>query len=106
MKKISIITGVLLSCTMLLSAPIQAAVSINKQVPVVSQQKSINLNTADSHALLHAVKGLGQKRAGAIVEYRKAHGGFKSIDELAHVHGFGARFVQANLKQLKAVFVL
>ncbi len=106
MKKTSIITCVVLTGAILASAALHAGMPSNNHVKIISQQKSIHLNTADAAALLHAIKGLGQKRADAIVAYRTAHGAFKSIADLAHVRGFGPRFVQANLKQLQTVFVL
>ncbi|MBA2848549.1 helix-hairpin-helix domain-containing protein [Thermosulfuriphilus ammonigenes] len=49
-----------------------------------------NLNTA-SAAELELLPGIGPKTAQAIVEYRKAHGPFKSIDELLKVKGIGSK---------------
>lgn len=46
-----------------------------------------NLNTATA-AELQKVKGIGPKKAEAIVEYRKKTP-FKSVDELDKVPGFG-----------------
>ena len=103
-QRSNIINCAVLSCALLVSLPLQAINAPNMHVAPIKKQ--INLNTADAHALQHAVKGLGQKRATAIVAYRTANGSFKSIDALAMVHGFGQRFVQANLKQLQSVFTL
>lgn len=77
--------------------------------PPVSQQKStekINLNKADAKALAKAMKGIGAKRAQAIVSYRDAHGAFKSIDDLSVVKGVGKSFVKRNHERLVEVFVL
>jgi len=60
-------------------------------------QTSINLNKADTKQL-NQLKGIGKSKAQAIVNYRKAHGAFKSVDELAKVKGFSKRLV----KRLKA----
>jgi competence protein ComEA len=46
----------------------------------------VNINTADAQ-MLETVKGLGPTKAQAIVEYRKQHGPFKSVDELVRVPG-------------------
>ena len=49
---------------------------------------AVNINTA-TQSELEAVKGLGPAKAKAIIQYREAHGGFKSLDELDNVKGFG-----------------
>lgn len=64
----------------------------------------INLNKADVHALTGSFKGIGKKRAEAIVSYRDAHEGFKSVADLAQVRGLGQSFVDSNLEQLERIF--
>jgi competence protein ComEA len=59
----------------------------------------INLNTATA-AQLEALNGVGAAKAAAIVAYRDAHGGFKSVDELAKVKGIGEKTVDKNRDQL------
>jgi competence protein ComEA len=68
--------------------------------------KQINLNTADATQLTGSIKGIGKKRAQAIIKYREEHHGFKSIEELAEVKGIGSRFMAKNQKQVKALFVV
>jgi competence protein ComEA len=53
----------------------------------------VDVNTATS-AELEALKDIGPVKAKAIVEYRKKHGAFKSIDELTKVPGIGAHTLQ------------
>lgn len=53
---------------------------------------AVDLNTADK-AALESVKGIGPKKAEAILKYRAEHGAFKSVDELANVKGFGKKTV-------------
>lgn len=60
-------------------------------------QESVNINSADVQALTK-LKGVGAKKAEAIVAWRKANGGFKSVDQLAEVKGIGAKTVEANRK--------
>lgn len=75
--------------------------------PGISQNsKTIHLNQADVDTISQSFKGIGPKRAEAIVAYREAHGGFKSIEELALVKGIGKQFVEKNLAQLQATYSL
>ena len=57
---------------------------------------AVNINTA-SVAELDAVKGIGETKAKAIVDYRSKNGPFKSIDDLKNVKGFGEKSI-AKLK--------
>ena len=75
------------------SSRVQAAKSVGK----------VNLNTADAQTLSKAVKGIGPKRAEAIVAYREQHGRFKNLDELVNVRGIGKKFMARNEGVLKKV---
>ena len=57
---------------------------------------SIDINKA-SKAELMQIKGIGAKKAQSIVEYRKKHGKFKSVNDLKNVKGVGAGIVK-NVK--------
>lgn len=50
-------------------------------------ETKVNLNKATAKELMK-VKGLNASKAKSIVAYRKAHGDFKSVDELSNVKGF------------------
>ncbi|WP_127477089.1 ComEA family DNA-binding protein [Sulfurivermis fontis] len=60
----------------------------------------VDINTADAATLAQSIKGVGAKRAEAIVAYRKEHGPFKTVDDLAKVPGIGAKMVEANRQNL------
>ncbi len=57
---------------------------------------AVNINTA-TQSELEAVRGVGPAKAKAIISYREANGGFKSVDELDSVKGFG----KASIDKLK-----
>jgi competence protein ComEA len=73
---------------------------------VLALQEKIDLNKADLAQLVGAMKGIGQKRAEAIIAYREEHHGFKSIEELAAVKGIGQHFFDAHKDELIAIFVV
>ncbi|PPC96173.1 MAG: topoisomerase [Methylotenera sp.] len=60
---------------------------------------AINLNTA-TQAELEQIKGIGPVKAKAIMDYRKQHGDFKTINQLDNVHGIGEATVTKLKKQL------
>ena len=62
--------------------------------------ETVNINTADKESLVTAIKGVGEKRAEAIIAYREQHGPFKSIEELAEVRGIGTSIVEKNTDNL------
>lgn len=66
----------------------------------------ININTANSATLAKSIKGIGEKRAEAIVHYREAQGAFKSLDELASVPGIGKNFVKNHHDDIKNTFTV
>ena len=60
----------------------------------------VDINTADAKAIARIMKGVGLKKAEAIVAYRKKNGKFKSIDELSKVKGIGKKTVAKNRKAI------
>ncbi len=69
-------------------------------IPTLLFAETVNINTADKDTLMTAIKGVGEKRAEAIIAYREQNGPFKSIEELAEVRGIGASIVEANMDNL------
>ncbi len=57
---------------------------------------TVNINTADAAAMAEALDGVGLAKANAIVEYRKQHGDFSSLEELLQVKGIGEKTLEKN----------
>ncbi len=66
---------------------------------VVSFQLSaapVDINTADAKALAANMKGIGAKKAEAIVKYREKHGPFKRVEDLTKIKGIGLKTIEKN----------
>ena len=63
-------------------------------VPVQQASQQVNINTADAATLAGSLRGVGIKKAEAIVAYRAEHGPFKSVDELVNVKGIGDKMLE------------
>lgn len=59
----------------------------------LTQAAEMNINTATPEQLTQ-LKGIGDKKAQAIVAWRKANGPFTSIDQLAEVKGISANTLE------------
>lgn len=79
--------------------------SSNKHTKLKRKQR-INLNTADASSIAGAIKGVGIKRAQAIVAYRKQHGPFKSFSELSNIRGISKKLITKNAAILQQTFTL
>ncbi len=53
----------------------------------------IDLNRAEWYEFI-ILPGIGEKKAKAIVEYRKSKGAFKTIEQLSEVNGIGMKTVK------------
>ena len=60
----------------------------------------VNINTASAQELEQNLKGVGPKKAQAIIEYREANGPFFSAEELINVKGIGPKTLEKNLKDI------
>ena len=62
--------------------------SIEHSLSTPEQNHKINLNQATITQLMD-LPGIGEVKAGAIIQYRQEHGGFRSVEELLQVSGIG-----------------
>ncbi len=53
----------------------------------------VNINSASAKVIAQSLKGIGMKKAQAIVEYRKKNGSFKTLNDLTLVKGLGEKTV-------------
>jgi competence protein ComEA len=94
--------------TSIIAAPVLATtspfISHNNTVLTSSPAKNIpnpisanvNINTTD----IETLKGIGPKKAKAIIAYRNEHGPFKSIDDLVKIKGISKRIVDQNRNKI------
>ena len=68
---------------------------------VVSLWAKVDINSANVEEL-SSLKGIGEKKAQAIVDYRKVNGKFKTIDDLTQVKGIGSKIVEALKSEAEA----
>ncbi|HPM02663.1 MAG TPA: helix-hairpin-helix domain-containing protein [Candidatus Cloacimonadota bacterium] len=68
---------------------------------ISSDIEKININTANITELC-TLKGIGTKKAEAIIDYRIKNGSFKSLDDLLNIKGIGKK----NLENLKPYIYL
>lgn len=60
---------------------------------------AININTADKTTLTE-LPGIGDKKAAAIVQYRKDHGEFKNPQDLLAVKGIGPKLLEKLVSEV------
>lgn len=75
---------------------------IKSVVTQATSAKRLDLNHVDASTLAKQIKGIGKKRAIAIVAYRHDKGPFKNFNELANVRGISKRFIEKNLPYLQS----
>ncbi len=79
-----------------------SAYSMAETVDSANVQKhmlTINVNQAGVEELSQ-LKGIGEVKANAIVNYRKLNGHFSSLEDLLKVKGIGDKVLADNLAQL------
>jgi competence protein ComEA len=80
--------------------PLRAPVATASTGPAADSAPAIvHLNSASAEQL-DALDGIGPSLAQRIVDYRRAHGGFRSIDELDEVSGIGPVRLESLRPQL------
>ena len=73
--------------------------NVPKSLIMTDSSGQVHLNQANIDEL-QKLKGIGEKKAQAIVEYRQKNGGFKNIDEFKNVKGIGPAIFEKNKTRL------
>ncbi len=76
--------------------------TLTSVVESVVNKVGVDVNTA-SPALLTYVSGIGPKLSEKVVEYREAHGRFRSRDELQKVPGLGPKAYEQGAGFLRVI---
>lgn len=63
--------------------------------------KDVNINHASAEEISKSLKGIGIKKAELIVEYRRKHGPYKSVEELIKIKGIGTKIVSQNREDIR-----
>lgn len=77
--------------------------SENQKSPQIANQKTtetININTADAETL-QTLKGIGPKRAKAIIDYRQNKGPFEELEDFMKVKGIGPKTFEKNKEKIR-----
>jgi len=79
-----------------------SAEGLNESPEVISplEIQVVDVNKADIETL-SLLKGIGEKKAQAIIAYRELHGDFNSVDDLLNVKGIGEQMLQHNKERIK-----
>ena len=75
--------------------------AVKPSVAAVEMSDKINVNTATNEQLA-AIKGIGVKKAQAIIDYREEHGNFARLNDLIKVKGIG----ESTLKKIEPFVML
>ena len=87
-----------LAIAMFLSSASIHTLQAENQLPdtTIELHDKVNVNTADAEQLSDALKGIGLKKAQAIVDYREKNGDFTTLQDIENVKGIGASTIEKN----------
>lgn len=94
--KVTWIRNCVLAASLAMSASLFSA-----QSAAIPNGQPVNINTADAQTIADNLNGIGLKKAEAIIEYRKQHGPFKTLEDLKSVKGVGDATVANNEKLIQ-----
>ncbi|WP_208949890.1 helix-hairpin-helix domain-containing protein [Rahnella sp. ChDrAdgB13] len=88
------------------AAPVTAAGKVSgpqvkREQVAVTDESTVNINTATAEEFAKVMNGVGMKKAQAIISYREELGQFTDIEQLREVPGIGAALFERNKDRLK-----
>jgi competence protein ComEA len=101
MKKLSLLFTAITFITLSFNTFVQAAEPPidEENIPMQVQQQAININQAKMKDFTQ-LKGVGEKKAQAIIQYRQRNGAYHSLNDLLKVKGIGKKILIDNKKLL------
>lgn len=105
MKRLVTLAQCLVALTLMFAVTTPVLADTLPDVVQTAEEKAdtrIDINTA-SAAEFQTLKGIGKKKAAAIVANRDANGPFKSVDDLTRVKGIGKKTVEKLRPFIKVV---
>lgn len=80
----------------------QTAFAESLSVAALAQKvEAISINSANAEEIAEAMRGVGIKKAQAIIEWRTQNGNFTSLEQLLEVKGIGEKTLEANKQRIK-----
>ena len=65
-------------------------------VELVQKKQVVSINKANAETIANVLRGIGFKKAQAIVQWRKKNGGFTKVSQLLEIKGIGEKTLAAN----------
>ncbi len=96
----TLLCGLLAIPVVTLSSHVSAATPT--QVSAMAEKvEAVSINTASAAAIAEAMRGVGIKKAEAIVNWRKKNGKYTSLEQLLEIKGIGEKTLEANKGRIK-----
>ncbi|TEW52248.1 ComEA family DNA-binding protein [Psychromonas algicola] len=86
---------IIIASLFLLPISFQPLLALDVGTATIPGIEKVNINSADI-SQLSMIKGIGSKKAQAIIDYRTANGDFTALEDLTKVKGIG----QSTLKKI------
>jgi competence protein ComEA len=91
--------------TICLMLSLALSIPVNATTVVISSEKAemamVDINSATAKEISAAMRGVGPKKAEAIVAFREANGDFYTLEEVSQVKGIGVKTLEKNKDRVK-----
>lgn len=83
------------------SFSVSESVPSDSLVQVIPSAAPININLASAEEIADVIKGVGLKKAEAIVAWRNEYGKFINLEQLLEVKGIGEKTLEKNRERIR-----